>query len=227
MSAPACRLRRMPATDPIEIVIGVSGGSGASWRAVSSRSRRGLRGTEPAASRGFRGGLRVARNRARLRHSTRRTPSYRPRAARADAAPRDAPRHLRRRRLDRFGLLSRPRDGRRSVQRRHARRDRARDRARPAAARGRRLSEGEAPARARLAGVPYSLVHIENMRLATLAGAIIAPPCPPSTSTTLPSASWTRGACGRPGGSGSPPATISSGEAVAPSGRPRPARRKR
>ena len=58
------------------------------------------------------------------------------------------------RRLDRLRVLSRLRDGRRPVQRRHARRDRQRDLARSPATRGRRVTEGAPAAHSLLSRVP-------------------------------------------------------------------------
>ena len=122
-------------------------------------------------------------------------------SARPQRAPHRAPRQRRRRRLDRVGLLPRLGHDRRSVQRRDARLDRQRHRAgpprsAPPTSASRSGDRSSSPSASR----PYSLVHIENMRLATLAGAIVAPPSPAfyveSPSST---GSSTRIACARRG----------------------------
>ena len=144
--AGAARLPRK--TTPVagrEIIVGVSGGSGAQLarRFVEiALASGGPRRSFTSSSRTPLSRSRAARSRRehRRRRRTGSPPSALPKAQRARIVLHD---NARRRGLDRLGFLSGLRNDRHPVQRRNARLDRQRNRARPAAARGRRLPEGD------------------------------------------------------------------------------------
>ncbi len=156
-------------------------------------------GARPRASspRFFRGEPPGGQGRAgRREFSRRRTGCYASRRAGVRGRPRPDPRQQGGGRLDRLRVLSRLRDGRDPVQRRHARRDRQRNLAGPAAARGRRHAQGAPAARPllpRVALLPDP--HREHEAGLRSPARPSRPPPPRSTSRSRPSRGFSHAYC--------------------------------